>query len=120
MALDQSLDDIISTKKQSRARGGNTRRGAGARAGGASGAAQQSGGRGGQARGGAKQGQAPAQAQTLAAVAAAAPAARLPVGDKIVVSNLPDDVTEQQVRVSTRRGSRVNVVQVRTVSSFDS
>lgn len=118
MALDQSLDDIISTKKQSRARGGNTRRGAGARAGGASGAAQQSGGRGGQARGGAKQGQAPAQ--TLAAVAAAAPAARLPVGDKIVVSNLPDDVTEQQVRVSTRRGSRVNVVQVRTVSSFDS
>lgn len=90
MALDQSLDDIISTKKKTSTRGGRgsgQKRGAGAR-GGAAGAAVKP--------------RAAKPNQAAQAVPVIPSAARLPVGDKIVVSNLPDDVTEQQVRVSER------------------
>lgn len=86
MNIDKSLDDIITTKK-SRSRqaprgGGIARRGAPARA-----AAIPTGPAGGGQR------RAPQVAQ------GALPGLEGVVGDKIVVSNLPEDVTEQQIKV---------------------
>lgn len=96
MALDQSLDSIISSKKNTRAP-----RGVGAKR----------GGRGGGGGGGninqTLQNQRVARNNAAAASTPVAPAqgggrkaAPLPLGDKIVISNLPMDVTELQIKVS--------------------
>lgn len=76
MNIDKPLDDMIAEKKKSR----GPRRPRGPRNAGAGGAA-------------------PAAAPKAAAPAAAAAAAPVHVGDKIIVSNLPTDVNEQQVKV---------------------
>ena len=86
--IDKSLDDIITTKK-SRSRqaprgGGIARRGAPARA-----AVPANGPAGGGQRRAPQQGNGQVGIPGLEGV----------VGDKIVVSNLPEDVTEQQIRV---------------------
>ncbi|KAK4047579.1 RNA-binding RNA annealing protein [Microbotryomycetes sp. JL221] len=84
MAVDQSLDDIISSKKQTRKPAQQNRRPAGA-----------------PARGQPKQ---PAAAQTNDLSAAAASQGIVPpslggvIGNQIILSGLPSDVTDQQIR----------------------
>lgn len=84
--LDKSLDDIITVKKKSRSRPTGPRR------------AQSAGNGAQQQQGGAKVQQQRAQPQQQQQVAAPKPL--FPQGDKIIVSNLPDDVNEQQIKVS--------------------
>ncbi|KAK4331326.1 hypothetical protein RTBOTA2_000789 [Rhodotorula toruloides] len=76
MNIDKPLDDMIAEKKKSR----GPRRPRGPRNAGAGGAASAAGG------------------APKAAAPAAAAAAPVHVGDKIIVSNLPTDVNEQQVK----------------------
>ncbi|KAI5479987.1 hypothetical protein MNV49_002277 [Pseudohyphozyma bogoriensis] len=81
MNLDKPLDELIATKKKAN-------RGRRAPRGGAAGAAT-----GGRIPSGPQAGR-----KAPAATPAAAASSQIPVGDKIVVSNLPDDVTEAQVK----------------------
>lgn len=107
MALDQSLDSIISSKKSNN----RAPRGVGAKRGGRGGG----GGAGNINQALQNQRVARNAAATATPVAPAQGGARkaaLPLGDKIVISNLPMDVTELQIKVSfivqlipTTRGS---------------
>ncbi|KAK4047528.1 RNA-binding RNA annealing protein [Microbotryomycetes sp. JL201] len=81
MAVDQSLDDIISSKKQARKPSQSRRSGAGAQ----------------------RKADAPAAAAAASPMAAAVPTILPPalggvIGNQIIMSGLPDDVEEKQVR----------------------
>lgn len=91
-AMDQSLDDIITTKK-ARSRSG-PRRGQSNNKAAQPQQQQQQGGRGGRGQQQQQQGQQVQQQQQRQQLQPAV------VGDKIIVSNLPDDVDEKAIRVS--------------------
>lgn len=100
MNIDKPLDDLVQANRKSRStRGGLARRGSAPRAPAAPRAAVVQDNSAGAAAARARYGGRASGPRTGGAPVAALPAQGAVVGDKIVISNLPDDVTEVQINV---------------------